>query len=117
MLSAVRYLDTLLQQDESQKSAFIRDLAQLWRGYDERMLRQRVLPPLLQVRASLCKPVQAGANMCKPVRAFMGDGREVFVIRVSAAWAWVNKHLIPLPTSPLFPRPPQNNKMFSFFKS
>ncbi|MEW5308707.1 MAG: hypothetical protein WDW38_000645 [Sanguina aurantia] len=49
LLSAVRYLDTLLQQDESQKAAFLRDLAQLWRGYDERMLRQRVLPPLLQV--------------------------------------------------------------------
>ncbi|MEW5298629.1 MAG: hypothetical protein WDW36_001725 [Sanguina aurantia] len=48
LLSAVRYLDTLLQQDESQKAAFLRDLAQLWRGYDERMLRQRVLPPLLQ---------------------------------------------------------------------
>ena len=39
MLRALRFLDTLLQRDDAQKVAFLKDLATLWPQCDSRVLR------------------------------------------------------------------------------
>ena len=47
MLRALRFLENLLQRDALQKAAFLKDLEGLWTRCDARVLRYRVLPPLL----------------------------------------------------------------------
>ena len=47
LLRALRFLDTVLQRDGAQKVAFLRDLATFWQQYDDRLLRNKVLPPLV----------------------------------------------------------------------
>ena len=47
LLRAVRFLDTMLQRDSLQKAAFLKDLAGLWPRVDARVLKFRLLPPLL----------------------------------------------------------------------
>ena len=39
MLRALRFLETLIQRDDAQKVAFLKDLAQLWPQCDSRILR------------------------------------------------------------------------------
>ena len=39
MLRALRFLETLLQRDDAQKVAFLKDLATLWPQCDSRVLR------------------------------------------------------------------------------
>ena len=48
LLRALRFLDTLPQRDALQKAAFIKDLGQIWRRMDARVLKFRLLPPLLR---------------------------------------------------------------------
>ena len=39
VLRALRFLETLIQRDDAQKVAFLKDLAQLWPQCDSRVLR------------------------------------------------------------------------------
>jgi SCY1-like protein 2 len=53
LLRALRFLDGALQRDPSQKVAFLQDLASLWPRFDDRLLRTRVLPPIVaEMRSS-----------------------------------------------------------------
>lgn len=47
MVRALRFLEGFLQRDALQKAAFLKDLEGLWSRCDTRVLRYRVLPPLL----------------------------------------------------------------------
>jgi hypothetical protein len=47
LLRAVRFLDTMMQRDALQKAAFLKDLAGVWPRVDTRVLKFRLLPPLL----------------------------------------------------------------------
>lgn len=47
LLRALRFVDTILQRDTSQKHAFVRDLPSFWSQFDKRILRLRVLPCLM----------------------------------------------------------------------
>ncbi|KAJ9510959.1 hypothetical protein QJQ45_027821 [Haematococcus lacustris] len=58
LLRALRFLDTLLQRETGQKLAFLKDLSQLWTQLDDRLLRLRVLPALIQeLRHEALQPV------------------------------------------------------------
>ena len=46
-MRALRFLEGFLQRDALQKAAFLKDLEGLWSRCDTRVLRYRVLPPLL----------------------------------------------------------------------
>lgn len=58
LLRALRFLDTIVQRDALQKAAFLKDLGQIWRRMDARVLKFRLLPPLLREARS------AHANLC-----------------------------------------------------
>ncbi|CAO2834419.1 unnamed protein product [Amaranthus hypochondriacus] len=45
-LRALRFLDHLLERDNMQKSEFLKALADMWKDFDSRVLRYKVLPPL-----------------------------------------------------------------------
>lgn len=47
VVRALRFLEGFLQRDALQKAAFLKDLEGLWSKCDTRVLRYRVLPPLL----------------------------------------------------------------------
>ncbi len=47
-LRALRFLDNMLSRDNLAKAAFLKDLANCWDAFDSRVLRYKVLPPLLQ---------------------------------------------------------------------
>ncbi len=49
LLRALKFLDGMLQRDAGQKAAFLKDLGNFWGQFDERLLRHRVLPPIVQV--------------------------------------------------------------------
>ncbi|KAL5571745.1 hypothetical protein UlMin_021342 [Ulmus minor] len=45
-LRALRFLDHLLERDNMQKSEFLKALSEMWKDFDSRVLRYKVLPPL-----------------------------------------------------------------------
>ncbi|CAN1294955.1 SCY1-like protein 2 A [Linum perenne] len=45
-LRALRFLDHLLERDNMQKSEFLKALSDMWKDFDSRVLRYKVLPPL-----------------------------------------------------------------------
>ncbi|PRW61454.1 SCY1 2 [Chlorella sorokiniana] len=47
LLRALKFLDTLIQREPMQKAAFLRDLPTMCAQFDARVLRYKVLPPLL----------------------------------------------------------------------
>lgn len=47
-LRALRFLDNMLSRDNLAKAAFLKDLSNCWDAFDSRVLRYKVLPPLLQ---------------------------------------------------------------------
>jgi SCY1-like protein 2 len=58
LLRAVRFLDTMIQRDNLQKAAFIKDLGGIWPRVDARVVKFRVLPPLLaEARTEALQPV------------------------------------------------------------
>ena len=58
MVRALRFLEGFLQRDALQKAAFLKDLEGLWTRCDARVLRYRVLPPLLaESRNEALQPV------------------------------------------------------------
>lgn len=46
-LRVLRFLDNMLSRDNLAKAAFLKDLASCWDAFDSRVLRYKVLPPLL----------------------------------------------------------------------
>ena len=58
VVRALRFLEGFLQRDALQKAAFLKDLEGLWSRCDTRVLRYRVLPPLLaESRNEALQPV------------------------------------------------------------
>ncbi|GBG71258.1 hypothetical protein CBR_g8679 [Chara braunii] len=45
-LRALRFLDRMLERDNMQKAEFLKALGGMWSGFDGRILRYKVLPPL-----------------------------------------------------------------------
>ncbi|XP_027339351.1 SCY1-like protein 2 isoform X2 [Abrus precatorius] len=45
-LRALRFLDHMLERDNLQKSEFLKALSDMWKDFDSRVLRYKVLPPL-----------------------------------------------------------------------
>lgn len=45
-LRALRFLDHLLERDNMQKTEFLKALSDMWKDFDRRVLRYKVLPPL-----------------------------------------------------------------------
>lgn len=45
-LRALRFLDHLLERDNMQKTEFLKALSDMWKDFDPRVLRYKVLPPL-----------------------------------------------------------------------
>lgn len=45
-LRALRFLDHMLERDNMQKSEFLKALSGMWKDFDARVLRYKVLPPL-----------------------------------------------------------------------
>lgn len=48
MLRALRFMDSMIQRDIMQKAAFLNDLTTFWHKFDDRVLRLKVLPHLLE---------------------------------------------------------------------
>ena len=58
LLRAVRFLDTMIQRDNLQKAAFLKDLGAIWPRVDARVLKFRMIPPLLaEARTEALQPV------------------------------------------------------------
>ena len=58
VVRALRFLESFLQRDALQKASFLKDLEGLWSRCDARVLRYRVLPPLLaESRNEALQPV------------------------------------------------------------
>jgi hypothetical protein len=58
VIRALRFLEGFLQRDALQKAAFLKDLEGLWSRCDSRVLRYRVLPPLLgEARNEQLQPI------------------------------------------------------------
>ncbi|KAK4783642.1 hypothetical protein SAY86_008016 [Trapa natans] len=47
-LRALRFLDHMLERDNMQKSEFLKALSDMWKDFDSRVLRYKVLPPLCE---------------------------------------------------------------------
>ena len=58
LLRVVRFLDTMIQRDTLQKAAFLKDLGAIWPRVDARVLKFRLIPPLLaEARTEALQPV------------------------------------------------------------
>lgn len=58
LLRAVRFLDTMIQRDNLQKASFLKDLGSIWPRVDSRVLKFRMIPPLLaEARTEALQPV------------------------------------------------------------
>uniref|UniRef100_A0A2P2LXF5 Protein kinase domain-containing protein n=1 Tax=Rhizophora mucronata TaxID=61149 RepID=A0A2P2LXF5_RHIMU len=57
-LRALRFLDHMLGRDNMQKSEFLKALSDMWKDFDSRVLRYKVLPPLCaELRNLVMQPV------------------------------------------------------------
>ncbi|XP_047325757.1 SCY1-like protein 2 A isoform X2 [Impatiens glandulifera] len=57
-LRALRFLDHLLERDNMQKTEFLRALSDMWKDFDSRVLRYKVLPPLCaELRNMVMQPM------------------------------------------------------------
>ncbi|CAI0556333.1 unnamed protein product [Linum tenue] len=57
-LRALRFLDHLLERDNMQKSEFLKALSDMWKDFDSRVLRYKVLPPLCaELRNMVMQPM------------------------------------------------------------
>lgn len=57
-LRALRFLDHLLERDNMQKSEFLKALKDMWKDFDSRVLRYKVLPPLCaELRNMVMQPM------------------------------------------------------------
>lgn len=57
-LRALRFLDHMLERDNMQKSEFLKALLDMWKDFDARVLRYKVLPPLCaELRNMVMQPM------------------------------------------------------------
>ncbi|CAL9174362.1 unnamed protein product [Musa hybrid cultivar] len=57
-LRALRFLDHMLERDNMQKSEFLKALSDMWKDFDSRVLRFKVLPPLCaELRNMVMQPM------------------------------------------------------------
>ncbi|XP_022932450.1 SCY1-like protein 2 isoform X2 [Cucurbita moschata] len=57
-LRAIRFLDHMLERDNMQKSDFLKALSDMWKDFDSRILRYKVLPPLCaELRNMVIQPI------------------------------------------------------------
>ncbi|CAO1948378.1 unnamed protein product [Urochloa humidicola] len=57
-LRALRFLDHLLERDNMQKTEFLKALSEMWKDFDSRVLRYKVLPPLCaELRNMVMQPM------------------------------------------------------------
>nr|XP_043636209.1 SCY1-like protein 2 [Erigeron canadensis] len=57
-LRALRFLDHMLERDNMQKSEFLKALLDMWKDFDARVLRYKVLPPLCaELRNMVLQPM------------------------------------------------------------
>lgn len=57
-LRALRFLDHMLARDNMQKSEFLKALSDMWKDFDSRVLRYKVLPPLCaELRNMVMQPM------------------------------------------------------------
>ncbi|XP_062215123.1 SCY1-like protein 2 A [Phragmites australis] len=57
-LRALRFLDHLLERDNMQKTEFLKALSDMWKDFDSRVLRYKVLPPLCaELRNMVMQPM------------------------------------------------------------
>ncbi|KAK9270692.1 hypothetical protein L1049_026274 [Liquidambar formosana] len=57
-LRALRFLDHMLERDNMQKSEFLKALSDMWKDFDSRVLRYKVLPPLCaELRNMVMQPM------------------------------------------------------------
>ncbi|CAO2179213.1 unnamed protein product [Urochloa humidicola] len=57
-LRALRFLDHLLERDNMQKTEFLKALSDMWKDFDARVLRYKVLPPLCaELRNMVMQPM------------------------------------------------------------
>ncbi|XP_065852087.1 SCY1-like protein 2 B [Euphorbia lathyris] len=57
-LRALRFLDHMLERDNMQKSEFLKALSDMWKEFDSRVLRYKVLPPLCaELRNMVMQPM------------------------------------------------------------
>ncbi|XP_077226737.1 SCY1-like protein 2 A [Tasmannia lanceolata] len=57
-LRALRFLDHMLERDNMQKSEFLKALSDMWKNFDSRVLRYKVLPPLCaELRNMVMQPM------------------------------------------------------------
>ena len=63
LVRSLRFLDNLLQRDNLQKAAFLKDALKFWPRFDFRVLRYKARPPPL-------RPALHGSGPCCPALAF-----------------------------------------------
>ncbi|XP_020591543.1 SCY1-like protein 2 [Phalaenopsis equestris] len=57
-LRALRFLDHMLERDNMQKTEFLKALSDMWKDFDARILRYKVLPPLCaELRNMVMQPM------------------------------------------------------------
>ncbi|KAK1325199.1 hypothetical protein QJS10_CPA01g02138 [Acorus calamus] len=57
-LRALRFLDHMLERDNMQKTEFLKSLSDMWKEFDSRVLRYKVLPPLCaELRNMVMQPM------------------------------------------------------------
>ncbi|XP_078428236.1 SCY1-like protein 2 A [Wolffia australiana] len=57
-LRALRFLDHMLERDNMQKTEFLKALSEMWKDFDSRVLRYKVLPPLCaELRNMVMQPM------------------------------------------------------------
>ncbi|KAI4388732.1 hypothetical protein MLD38_001037 [Melastoma candidum] len=57
-LRALRFLDHMLERDNMQKSEFLKAFSDMWKDFDSRVLRYKVLPPLCaELRNMVMQPM------------------------------------------------------------
>ncbi|XP_020272461.1 SCY1-like protein 2 isoform X2 [Asparagus officinalis] len=57
-LRALRFLDHMLERDNMQKTEFLKALSDMWKDFDSRVLRYKVLPPLCaELRNMVMQPM------------------------------------------------------------
>ncbi|KAK9916801.1 hypothetical protein WJX75_007226 [Coccomyxa subellipsoidea] len=79
LLRAVRFLDTMIQRDNLQKAAFLKDMGSIWPRVDARVVKFRMLPPLIaEARTEALQPVLLPLLLAMLEQQSTQDFEEVF---------------------------------------
>ncbi|GER37887.1 kinase family protein [Striga asiatica] len=106
-LRALRFLDHMLERDNMQKSEFLKALADMWKDFDSRVLRYKVLPPLCaELRNMVMQPMILPMVLIIAESQCMGNESMTivasFTIDVKLKFNDLDKNDFELSTLPLF---------------